>query len=125
MRVVSHTHVLQSLSTQQEIIYLVDSNSEDNNEDELIDLSEGGELPTLASVLEEDLDLEYGLLAPEQTILIKAYSDDADDKLLEETSPRFIIMYEPNPEFVRRIEVRVVFIHRERLTQGAVVLSEQ
>ena len=125
MRVVSHTHVLQSLSTQQEIIDLVDSNSEDNNEDELIDLSEGGELPTLASVLEEDLDLEYGLLAPEQTILIKAYSDDADDKLLEETSPRFIIMYEPNPEFVRRIEVRVVFIHRERLTQGAVVLSEQ
>ena len=125
MRVVSHTHVLQSLSTQQEIIDLVDSNSEDNNEDEVIDLSEGGELPTLAGVLEEDLDLEYGLLAPEQTILIKAYSDDADDKLLEETSPRFIIMYEPNPEFVRRIEVRVVFIHRERLTQGAVVLSEQ
>ena len=125
MRVVSHTHVLQSLSTQQEIIDLVDSNSEDNNEDEVIDLLEGGELPTLAGVLEEDLDLEYGLLAPEQTILIKAYSDDADDKLLEETSPRFIIMYEPNPEFVRRIEVRVVFIHRERLTQGAVVLSEQ
>ena len=62
------------------------------------------------SILEEDLDLEYGLLAPEQTVLIKAYSDDADDKLLEETNPRFIVMYEPNPEFVRRIEVRIAYL---------------
>lgn len=52
-----------------------------------------------------EFDVEYGLLAPEQTVLVKAYSGDADDKVLEETSPRFIVLYEPNPEFIRRIEV--------------------
>ena len=54
-----------------------------------------------------DLDFEenYGLLAPEQTVIFRAYSDDSDDKVLEEINPRFIVMYEPNPEFIRRIEV--------------------
>lgn len=50
-------------------------------------------------------DPNYGLLAPEQTVVCRAYSDDSDDKALEEINPRFIVMYEPNPEFIRRIEV--------------------
>lgn len=59
----------------------------------------------LAYLLAEGVDWSYGLLQPEQTILIRAYSDDADDSLLAEVQPRFIVMYEPSLEFVRRVEV--------------------
>ena len=41
-------------------------------------------------------------------MLVRAYSDDSDDRLLAELQPRFIIMYEPSHEFIRRIEVRLV-----------------
>lgn len=52
-----------------------------------------------------DYDTHYGLLAPEQTVLVRAYSDDSDDRMLQEMQPRFIVMFEPNLEFIRRIEV--------------------
>jgi DNA excision repair protein ERCC-4 len=61
---------------------------------------------TLASEsFTEEFDLNYGLIAPSQTILVRAYSDDGDDRMLDEIRPRFIVMFEPNLDFVRRIEV--------------------
>lgn len=53
----------------------------------------------------EEFDSVYGLLAPQQTIVVRAYSDDTDDMMLAEIQPRFIVMFEPNQDFVRRIEV--------------------
>ncbi|KAI0353441.1 hypothetical protein OH77DRAFT_1522621 [Trametes cingulata] len=53
----------------------------------------------------DDFDAHYGLLAPAQTVLVRAYADDTDDQVLQELKPRFIVMYEPNLEFIRRIEV--------------------
>jgi hypothetical protein len=50
-------------------------------------------------------DTHYGLLAPQQTVLVRPYSDDADDRMLAEIQPNFIVMFEPNKEFIRRIEV--------------------
>lgn len=52
-----------------------------------------------------DFDEHYGLLTPEETVLIKPYSDDTDDRMLDEIKPRFIVMFEPCMEFVRRVEV--------------------
>ncbi|KAG6896228.1 hypothetical protein C0992_009623 [Termitomyces sp. T32_za158] len=52
-----------------------------------------------------DFDTHYGLIAPEQTVLIRAYSDDTDDRMLAEIQPKFVVMFEPNMEFIRRIEV--------------------
>ncbi|KAJ7889609.1 hypothetical protein B0H13DRAFT_2041364 [Mycena leptocephala] len=52
-----------------------------------------------------EFDTNYGLLAPQQTVLVRAYSDDTDDRMLAEIQPRFIIMYEPNMDFIRRMEV--------------------
>jgi len=49
-------------------------------------------------------DTNYGLLPPERTVIIRAYSDDTDDQVLAEIQPRFIVMYEPNQDFIRRIE---------------------
>lgn len=50
-------------------------------------------------------DANFGLLTPEQTIVIRTYSDDTDDDMLADLRPRFIILYEPNQDFIRRIEV--------------------
>jgi hypothetical protein len=33
------------------------------------------------------------------------YDGDMDDRVLEEMRPRFVVMYEPNPSFIRRVEV--------------------
>jgi hypothetical protein len=55
--------------------------------------------------LEEEFDVNYGILEPQQTILVRTYSDDADDSMLMEIRPRFIIMFDPNLEFIRRVEV--------------------
>ena len=56
--------------------------------------------------MDDDFDAHYGLLAPQQTVIVRPYSDDSDDTVLQEIKPRFIVMYEPNLEFIRRIEVR-------------------
>ncbi|KAH9934024.1 uncharacterized protein BXZ73DRAFT_89675 [Epithele typhae] len=55
--------------------------------------------------MDDDFDAHYGLLAPEKIVLVRPYSDDSDDQVLQEIKPRFIVMYEPNLEFIRRIEV--------------------
>lgn len=55
--------------------------------------------------LESEFDTHYGLLPPEQTVLVRPYSDDTDDRMLSEIQPKFIVMFEPNMEFIRRIEV--------------------
>jgi DNA excision repair protein ERCC-4 len=52
-----------------------------------------------------DYDTHYGLLAPSQMVVVRAYTDDTDDQILAELQPRFIVMFEPNLDFVRRIEV--------------------
>lgn len=53
----------------------------------------------------EDFVDEYGLLAPEDTVIIRPYGGEDDDILLQELRPRFVVMYEPNLAFIRRLEV--------------------
>ncbi|KAG1775146.1 hypothetical protein EV702DRAFT_973779 [Suillus placidus] len=59
----------------------------------------------LSSEAEMDYDTHYGLLAPSQMVVVRAFTDDTDDQILAELQPRFIVMFEPNLDFVRRIEV--------------------
>lgn len=59
----------------------------------------------LASHLDSDFDMHYGLVAPPQTVVVRVYADDTDDQVLSELQPKFVVMFEPNLEFVRRIEV--------------------
>jgi DNA excision repair protein ERCC-4 len=56
-------------------------------------------------LLPEDFDAYYGLLAPEDTVIIRPYGGEDDDILLQELRPRFVVMYEPNLAFIRRLEV--------------------
>ncbi|KAM0752073.1 hypothetical protein T439DRAFT_312194 [Meredithblackwellia eburnea MCA 4105] len=46
----------------------------------------------------------FGLLANEDLAIIRPYMDDEDDKVLDELRPKFIVLYDPTPAFVRRIE---------------------
>lgn len=55
--------------------------------------------------LQSDYDMHYGLLVPEETVIVRAYSDDTDDRMLQEIRPKFIVMFEPDMDFVRRVEV--------------------
>lgn len=75
------------------------------NDDEL-ELNLVTDLTTLEFATE--FDTHYGLLPPAQTLLVRAYSDDTDDWMLDEIKPRFIVMFEPCMEFVRRVEVMLI-----------------
>lgn len=56
-------------------------------------------------IMPEDFDAEYGLLDPGDTVIIRPYGGEDDDILLQELRPRFVVCYEPNLAFIRRLEV--------------------
>ncbi|CAK7223666.1 DNA repair protein RAD16 [Sporothrix curviconia] len=61
-------------------------------------------LAALADPL-EDMDDYYRLYEMSDLVVIHAYDGDQDEHVLEEVKPRYIIMYEPDAAFIRRIEV--------------------
>ncbi|EEH35092.2 DNA repair protein rad16 [Paracoccidioides lutzii Pb01] len=85
------------------------------------------EVPTQVSTLLEEIQLEepedgaieselvvddlsdmedyYGLYDMNDLLMICPYDGDMDDHVLEEAKPRYIIMYEPDAAFIRRVEV--------------------
>lgn len=64
---------------------LTDSYEIQNNQDDI--------LPTFEEIPNTSL------------ITIQCYEDDANEQILQDSQPRFIILFEPNPAFVRQIEV--------------------
>jgi DNA excision repair protein ERCC-4 len=57
----------------------------------------------------------FGLIAQEDLVVIRPYLGDEDDRILEELRPKYVVMFDPNPAFVRRIEVRHGSNHLSRL----------
>jgi len=53
----------------------------------------------------DDMEDYYELYDMQDLVVIYAYDGDMDEHVLEEVKPRYIIMYEPDTSFVRRIEV--------------------
>lgn len=75
---------------------------------EILDTHMAGDAPLLdisSFDFGDEFDAHYGLPAPEQMVIVRAYSDDSDDQVLSEIQPKFIVMFEPNQDFVRRVEV--------------------
>ncbi|TYJ54668.1 hypothetical protein B9479_004702 [Cryptococcus floricola] len=56
-------------------------------------------------LMPENFEEEYGLIAPEDAVVIRPYGGEDDDILLQELRPRFVVLYEPNLAFIRRLEV--------------------
>ncbi|KAK3938405.1 hypothetical protein QBC46DRAFT_390252 [Diplogelasinospora grovesii] len=53
----------------------------------------------------EDMDDYYQMYEMQDLVVIHAYDGDQDEHVLEEVKPRYIIMYEPDASFIRRVEV--------------------
>jgi DNA excision repair protein ERCC-4 len=52
-----------------------------------------------------NMDEYYELYDMKDLVIVHPYDGDLDEHILEEVKPRYIIMYEPDPAFIRRIEV--------------------
>ncbi|KAH6855181.1 hypothetical protein B0I37DRAFT_364119 [Chaetomium sp. MPI-CAGE-AT-0009] len=53
----------------------------------------------------ENMDDYYQLYEMQDLVVIHAYDGDLDEHVLEEVKPKYIIMYEPDAAFIRRVEV--------------------
>jgi DNA excision repair protein ERCC-4 len=53
----------------------------------------------------DDMDDYFQLYDMQDLVVIHTYDGDLDEHVLEEVKPRYIIMYEPDTSFVRRVEV--------------------
>ena len=53
----------------------------------------------------EDMENYYELYDMNDLVLIHPYDGDMDEHILEEARPRYIIMFEPDAAFIRRVEV--------------------
>ncbi|KAI2639339.1 DNA repair endonuclease XPF [Xylaria nigripes] len=53
----------------------------------------------------EDMDDYFELYDMQDLVVVHAYEGDQDEHVLEEIRPRYIIMYEPDASFIRRVEV--------------------
>ncbi|KKK22429.1 DNA repair protein [Aspergillus rambellii] len=53
----------------------------------------------------EDMDEFYELYDMDDLVMVHPYDGDMDEHILEEVRPRYIIMYEPDSAFIRRVEV--------------------
>lgn len=54
---------------------------------------------------EHDILPSFREINQNNLIAIQCYDDDLNEQILQDTEPRFIIMFDPNPAFVRQIEV--------------------
>jgi DNA excision repair protein ERCC-4 len=53
----------------------------------------------------DNMEDYYELFDMNSLIVVHPYEGDMDEHVLEETKPRYVIMYEPDAAFIRRIEV--------------------
>lgn len=53
----------------------------------------------------EDMDDFYELYDMDDLVMVHPFDGDMDEHILEEVRPRYIIMYEPDSAFIRRVEV--------------------
>ncbi|KAM3462578.1 hypothetical protein MY5147_007068 [Beauveria neobassiana] len=53
----------------------------------------------------DNMEDYYQLYDMQDLVVIHAYDGDQDEHVLEEVRPRYIIMYEPDASFIRRVEV--------------------
>lgn len=53
----------------------------------------------------ENMEDHYELFSMDSLLIVHPYSGDLDEHILEETKPRYVVMYEPDAAFIRRIEV--------------------
>ncbi|KAF6835895.1 DNA excision repair protein ercc-4 [Colletotrichum plurivorum] len=66
---------------------------------------EAGQKPEIVTDPLENMEDYYQLYDMQDLVVIHSYDGDHDEHVLEEVKPRYIIMYEPDAAFIRRVEV--------------------
>ena len=67
--------------------------------------AEAQEDPEIVTDPLQDMEDYFELLEMNDVIIAHPYDGDMDEHVLEEVKPRYIIMYEPDAAFIRRVEV--------------------
>ena len=88
--------------------------------------------PSVQQSLTDDFDeaafeSHFGLIPAEDLVIIRPYSGEEDETTLQDIRPRFIVMYDPDPAFIRRVEVSVsvlTTLFAPHLTEGSLGVSE-
>ena len=70
------------------------------------------ELVDVETFNEADFAEYFGIIENDDLVIIRPYLGDEDDRVLDELRPKYVIMYDPTPAFVRRIEVRSLSLSR-------------
>jgi hypothetical protein len=68
--------------------------------------------PTLtvsSEISYRDILPHFDEIPPSEIVTIRQYTGEADSIFLEHNKPKFIIMYDPDPAFVRRVEVSIFY----------------
>lgn len=81
---------------------VVRSSEDEEDED---DQGESTEPATVSLFMGIDDEAKFSHVDRGSQIIIQAYNENASDALLQEICPSFIIMYEPDLSFVRRVEL--------------------
>ncbi|KAI0019119.1 DNA repair protein [Xylariomycetidae sp. FL0641] len=66
---------------------------------------EAAQKPDIIADPLEDMEDYFQLYEPQDLVVVHPYEGDQDEHLLEEVRPRYIVMYEPDAAFIRRVEV--------------------
>ncbi|KAL7752655.1 DNA repair protein RAD16 [Sorochytrium milnesiophthora] len=67
----------------------------------------------------------FGLLEPTETFIFRSYHKESDYGYLQEIRPRFIVIYDPNPTFVRQVEVLHSFTREGDMDHRLTVRARQ
>ncbi|GAA5854347.1 hypothetical protein JCM9279_004728 [Rhodotorula babjevae] len=76
----------------------------------------------------------FGIIENDDLVIIRPYLGDEDDRVLDELRPKYVVMFDPTPAFVRRIEtyraahpglaIRVYFLAYKDSVEEQKYLSE-
>ncbi|KAI9243897.1 hypothetical protein BDA99DRAFT_448776 [Phascolomyces articulosus] len=101
----SHS-IVEALKTDvQETVDLLNEPGPGEEEEEEEEGKEQDPMVDEITLGKDDILPEFSEVDPGSIVSIQTYDNDINEALLEDLQPRFIIMYDPNPTFVRRIEV--------------------
>lgn len=90
-----------------ETISLLDTNDQEEEENDDDTFKAVGPLPDEYEIKynQDDILPSFREIPNNSLITIQCYEDDTNEQTLQDVQPRIIIMFDPNPAFVRQIEV--------------------
>lgn len=67
--------------------------------------ADGVEDQEIAADVLDDMEEYFELYGMDDLVIVHPFEGDMDEHVLEEARPRYIVMYEPDAAFIRRVEV--------------------